>query len=57
MKKQELDQSALARSKMPVHPAARKTVQKAKRLLDKETFEFVGGHGFSVVPVDRGHER
>ena len=57
MTEQELNESALPRAKMPVHSAAGKTVQNAERLLGKETFEFVGGHGFSVVPVDRGHER
>lgn len=48
MTKQELNQSAFPRAKMAVHPAAGKTVQNAERLLDKETFEFVGGHDFSV---------
>jgi hypothetical protein len=48
MTKQELNESALPRAKMPVHSAAGKTVQNAERLLGKETFEFVGSHGVSL---------
>jgi hypothetical protein len=48
MTKQELNESALPRAKMPVHSAAGKTVQNADRLLGKETFEFVGSHGVSL---------
>src|SRR5687767_7371325 len=49
MTEQELNESALPRAKMPMHSAAGKTVQNAERLLGKETFEFVGSHGFSLM--------
>ncbi|HEU4500728.1 MAG TPA: hypothetical protein VFR82_03680, partial [Nitrospira sp.] len=48
MTEQELNESALSRAKMPMHSAAGKTVQNTERLLGKETFEFVGSHGFSL---------
>lgn len=56
MTKQELNEAALPRPKLPVHSAAGETVQEAERLLGKETFEFVGGHGVRVE-CDRSNIR
>jgi hypothetical protein len=41
---QQLDQPSLASTKMPMHAAARETVQEAHGLLSEQTFEFVSGH-------------
>ena len=44
---QQLDQPALPCTKLPMHPAARETMEKANRLFDKKPFEFFSGHEYA----------
>jgi hypothetical protein len=41
---QQFNQPALAGTEMPVHAAARQSVQKRDRLLNQQFLEFVRGH-------------
>jgi hypothetical protein len=50
MLKQQLDQSPLAGTKLPMDASARQSVQQRDGLLSQQLFQFFGGH---VVPVKR----
>jgi hypothetical protein len=54
MLEDQLDEAAFSGAEVPVHPPARQAMKERNWLLDKQSFEFVGGHIATDSKLTRG---